>query len=57
MKQYIFFYRSSRLNGHYEEFKIEATGMMDALVKANRFKRHIETEIFDINLQFKGVVY
>ncbi|WP_161568211.1 hypothetical protein [Anaerobacillus alkaliphilus] len=58
MKKYIFFYRISKSNDQYQEYMVEAAGMMEALVKAKEMKDKIETEtLSNIQLQFKGVVY
>ncbi|WP_157800954.1 hypothetical protein [Bacillus solitudinis] len=58
MKQYIFFSHSTPQNSNYKEYKIEASGMMEALIKAKKMKVAIEAETFThVDLQFKGVVY
>lgn len=58
MKRYIFFYSSNRLETQPKEYAIEASGMLEALLKANRIKQELEAEtLATIDLQFKGIVY
>ncbi|WP_165763751.1 hypothetical protein [Halalkalibacter urbisdiaboli] len=58
MKQYIFFSDVDRKNVPCQEYIIEASGMMEALLKAKEMKASLEAESSSqIKLQFKGVVY
>ncbi|RBW69653.1 hypothetical protein [Bacillus taeanensis] len=58
MKQYVFSFSTHSLDFNSREYKIEAPGMMDALMKVKHIKANVEAEISStVHIHFKGIAY